>query len=130
MNLNKNTNGTLYVDIVSEIKETISHPQLLTVVEKTLDVASPTRIEFTKGTDYQRVTFNDLDGISIIEGYLDISSVDGYFGYSLITVKVKQVTIMTLMYYPDASPFIVVITNKPIRQTDIPIMTSLIQAIN
>ena len=78
--LKQNTNGTLYVDIVSEIKETISHPQLLTVVDKTLDVASPTRIEFTKGTDYQRVTFNDLDGISIIEGYLDISSVDGYFG--------------------------------------------------
>ena len=36
-------------------------------------------IEFSSVNQYQQVTFNHLDGISIIEGYLNIESLDGYF---------------------------------------------------
>lgn len=78
--LKQNINGTLYVEMVSEIKETISHPQLLQIEDQTITDISTKRIAFSKNNDYQRVTFNELDGISIIEGYLDIKNIDGYFG--------------------------------------------------
>ena len=49
--------------MVSEIKE-ISHPQLLQIEDQTITDISTKRIAFSKNNDYQRVTFNELDGIS------------------------------------------------------------------
>jgi len=78
--LKQNSNGTLYVDVVSEIKEKINHPQQLSVIDSTVSKATTSLIEFNQRDGYQRVTFNELDGISIIEGYLDIRNIEGRFG--------------------------------------------------
>lgn len=78
--LKQNTNGTLYVDMVQSIRDIISHPQALNIVETNVNTAKPDHIEFSSINQYQQVIFNDLEGISIIEGYLDISAINGYFG--------------------------------------------------
>ena len=77
--LKQHSNGTLYVDLVKEIKEKISHPQALEITDTNIK-ASLKQIQFFNDNQYQHVLFNELDGISIIEGYLDIKSIGGYFG--------------------------------------------------
>lgn len=77
--LKQRSNGTLYVDLVKEIKEKISHPQVLEITDTNIK-ASLKQIQFFNDNQYQYVLFNELDGISIIEGYLDIKSIGGYFG--------------------------------------------------
>lgn len=78
--LKQNANGTLYVDIISTIDETISHPQLLEITDSNISNATTKKITFSSISQYQYVTFNDLEGITKIEGYLDIDSIEGYFG--------------------------------------------------
>ncbi len=78
--LKQNSNGTLYVDIISQAKEKISHPQALEVIETNLANATKNRIEMIPTNQYQYVAFNKLTGINRIEGNLNIDSIEGYFG--------------------------------------------------
>lgn len=78
--LKQNPNGTLYVDLIKSIGDTINHPQALNITDSYIDGATVSHIQFRSTNQYQQVTFNDLDGISIIEGYLNIESIDGSFG--------------------------------------------------
>jgi beta-fructofuranosidase len=78
--LKQNSNGTLYVDVIAQVKETISTPQLLEVTESNVAEAKKTLIEMTPVSQYQHVVFNKLTGINRIEGILNIASIEGYFG--------------------------------------------------
>lgn len=78
--LKQNPNGTLFVDMITSLKQKINHPQSLTIESSDIDGASTKKIAFTPVPQYETVIFNELNGISIIEGFLDIKSIDGNFG--------------------------------------------------
>jgi beta-fructofuranosidase len=78
--LKQNPNGTLYVDIVSQVTEKINHPQLIEIQSTNISNATKDKITMTPANQYQYVVFNKLTGISRIEGLLNISSIQGYFG--------------------------------------------------
>lgn len=78
--LKQNANGTLYVDVISQVTEKISHPQELEVNETNIANATKNRIEMIPTNQYQYVALNKLTGINRIEGNLNIESIEGYFG--------------------------------------------------
>jgi len=78
--LKQNGNGTLYVDVVSQINDSLSNPQPIEIIDSTISHASKDAFEFKKTLDQQHVVFDTLYGISRLDGELTISSIDGYFG--------------------------------------------------
>ena len=78
--LKQNPNGTLYIDMIASLKQKLNNPQALTIESSDISSASTKKIIFKPNPKYETVIFNELNGISVIEGYLDIKSIDGYFG--------------------------------------------------
>jgi beta-fructofuranosidase len=78
--LKQNPNGTLFVEMVSQVKEKLSHPQFLEIESTNIPNANKNRIKMDFVNQYQYAVFNKLVGITRIEGFLNISSIQGYFG--------------------------------------------------
>lgn len=78
--LRQQPNGLLYVDMIDELDEKISRPQLLEITQTNISGATPSNINFTPNGQYQYAALNNLEGINKITGTLTINEVTDSFG--------------------------------------------------
>jgi beta-fructofuranosidase len=78
--LKQHGNGTLYVDMIEQVKQTIKNPQPLRIEDTTLSSPDLSEVHFTPSSSPQNIVLNTFYGISRLEGTLSIDSIDGYFG--------------------------------------------------